>query len=166
MPKVPIDENESPDTSEGMAALQMAVAHLSTLITGSDALDSKGAFLVAVNAAFFGVFFGALVSSTDPKWYAIVAPAVLMAIVFGVGWWTVRHREMDQFVVPSDLRDLHMQGGYSDHELAWSYVGTIEEARLTIQDIINQKATGVGHLAALTGLHFAALIVSSVVWFS
>ena len=49
-----------------MAALQVAEAHLTTLLTATDALDSKATFLLAVNVALFGVFFGAVISATRP----------------------------------------------------------------------------------------------------
>ena len=166
MPIIPVEASRPAKLSEGMAALQMAEAHLATLITASDALDNKGAFLVAINAAFFGVLFGAIASSRDPIWCSIIAPIVLMIIIFGVGWWTVRHRRMDQFVVPIDMLALHMEGGYTDDELAWSYVETIEEARTSVRNVVNLKSLGVGQLAVLTAMHLVSVALSVVIWLS
>ena len=60
------DEPAPRSDSGGMAALQVAEAHLTTLLTATDALDSKATFLLAVNVALFGVFFGAVISATRP----------------------------------------------------------------------------------------------------
>ena len=104
------DEPAPRSDTGGMAALQVAEAHLTTLLTATDALDSKATFLLAVNFALFGVFFGAVISATNPTvWITLMAPAVLSALLLVVGLWTVRPRDLSQNVRPKDLL-LHKRG--------------------------------------------------------
>ena len=164
MPNDSRDEPQAEDReSDGMAALQMAQAHLSTLITATDALDSKATFLIAVNVALFGVFFGVIASAESPDWSAVAAPAVISLLVLAVGWWTVRPREHEQFVRPSDLLR-HRLGGYTDRAMAWSYVESIRRAGESVSDVIDKKAVAVQRLAVLSVLNFAAIAVSTVIW--
>ncbi len=156
-------------TTGGMAALQVAQAHLSTLLAATDALDSKATFIVAVNVAFFGVFLGSLVSSGGSQdstpWIAVTAPAAMMLLVLLLGWLTVRPRSMAQFVRPRDLLR-HQTGMYTDDQLAWSYVASIDQAIPSVTTVINDKVFGIGLLALCSVLHLIAIATSVAVWIS
>ena len=127
------------DSAGGMAALQVAQAHLSTLLTATDTLDGKASLVVAVNVALFGVFFGALISATEPTaWVALAAPAPIFVAALMFGVLTLRPREMNQFVAPSDLLT-HMTGEYSNDVLAWSYVESIKIACAGVSRVIEEE---------------------------
>ena len=158
------DEPAPRSDTGGMAALQVAEAHLTTLLTATDALDSKATFLLAVNVALFGVFFGAVISATKPTdWIALTAPAVLSTLLLVVGFWTVRPRDLSQFVRPQDLL-LHKGNVFSSDQLAWSYVVSIGRACELVNEVLDVKARGIGLLAAGTALHILAIGVSAAVW--
>lgn len=147
-----------------MAALQVAQSHLSTLLTATDTLDSKASLMIAVNVALFGVFFGALISATDPTpWVAVSAPAVVFVLVLGAGGLTLRPRGMSQFVSPADLMT-HMTGDYGNDALAWSYVTSIGEACVAVTEVIEEKVIGLAVIATLTLCQIAAAAVSAAVW--
>ena len=150
--------------SAGMAALQMAEAHLSTLLSATDALDGKANVIIALNAAFFSVLLGALISATEPtRWVAVSPVAPLIVLILLTGWWTVKPRDMDQFIRPRELLR-HQTGGFDNDQLAWSYVESIAEACDTLSVIVDKKSFGIGVLALLSVLHFVALAASAAVW--
>jgi len=148
----------------GMAALRVAEAHLKTLLAATDALDSKATFILAVNVVLFGVFFGAVISATDPTdWVALSAPAILNTLLFLAGGWSIRPRELNQFVRPQDLLE-HRGEAYSSNQFAWSYVVSISLACESVNGLLDAKARGIGLLAAGAILHIAAIGVSAAVW--
>ncbi len=151
-----------------MAALQVATSHLSTLISGSDAMDAKATFLLAVNVALFGVFFGSVLSVSDslsePAWIALAAPGSVTFLVLLFGGWTVRPRDFDQFIRPRDMLEQHQPGGFSDDQLAWSYVDSIADAAEKVSIVLDHKASGVGWLASFTLVNLAAMASSTLVW--
>ncbi len=161
------DEARSED-SGGMAALQVASSHLSTLVSGSDAMDAKATFIVAVSVALFGVYFGSVLSMsgamTEPDWIALAAPGIVTLIVLLLGAWTVRPRQFDQFVRPRDMLESHITGSFSNDALAWSYVRSIANATETVSAVLDQKSSGVGWLAFLTALDLVAMVTSAAVW--
>ena len=147
-----------------MAALQVAQSHLSTLLTATDTLDGKASLMIAVNVALFGVFFGALISATDPTpWVAVSAPAVVFALALAAGGLTLRPREMSQFVSPADLMT-HMTGAFGNDALAWSYVTSIGEACVEVTEVIEEKVVGLAVIATLTLCQIVAAAVSAAVW--
>ncbi len=158
------DEKTPLHDTGGMAALQVAEAHLSTLLIATDALDSKATFILAVNVALFGLFFGAVISASDPtEWVALTGPAILSTLLLLGGAWTVRPRELNQFVRPQDLLE-HIDEGFGSDQLAWSYVESIADASESVGGVLNAKATGIGLLALGTVLNIAAIGVSTAVW--
>ena len=161
------DEAWIEDTG-GMAALQVASSHLSTLISGSDAMDAKATFLIAVNVALFGVFFGSVLSVSDPMsepaWIALAAPGSVTFLVLMFGGWTVRPRDFDQFIRPRDMLKRHQAGGFSSDQLAWSYVDSIADAADKVSIVLDHKASGVGWLALLTLINLVAMASSVPVW--
>ncbi len=160
MPDVALE----PESSGGMAALQVAQAHLSTLLSATDALDSKASLIVAVNVALFGVFFGALISATEPTaWVAVVAPAAIFVLVLIVGGLALRPRDMSQFVAPADLLT-HMTGEYGNDALAWSYVESIGRACIGVTKVLEEKVIGLAVLAVLTLFQIVAAAASAAVW--
>ncbi len=147
-----------------MAALQVAQSHLSTLLSATDALDSKGSLIVAVGVALFGVYFGALISGTSPTpWVAVAPPAILFLLTLFVGGLTLRPRDMGQFVSPADLLT-HMTGAYGNDALAWSYVESIREACVGVTRVLEEKVIGLAALSVLTVCQIVASAVSAAVW--
>lgn len=131
-------------------------------------MDAKATFIVAVNIALFGVFFGSVLSISDamnkPTWMALFAPGVVTLLVLLLGAWTVRPRRLDQFVRPRVVLESHMTGTFSNDELAWSYVESIADATETVSVVLDSKSSGVGWLAFLTTLNLLAMAVSTAVW--
>ena len=131
-------------------------------------MDAKATFIVAVNIALFGVFFGSVLSISDPmnqpNWMALFAPGGVTLIVLLLGAWTVRPRRFDQFVRPRVMLESHMTGAFSNDELAWSYVESIADATETVSAVLDSKSGGVGWLAFLTTLNLAAMAISTAVW--
>lgn len=157
-------DSEPPIDTGGMAALQVAEAHLSTLLTATDALDGKATFILAVNVALFGVFFGGVISTTDPTaWVALTAPAIVSTLLLVGGAWTVCPRDLSQFVRPEDLLR-HRTGTFTSDQLAWSYVNSIADACSSVDDVLNMKARGIGLLALGTVLNVSAIGISAAVW--
>ena len=161
-------EGDQIEDTGGTAALSVASSHLSTLISGADAMDAKATFIVAVNIALFGVFFGSVLSISDsmtkPDWMALVAPASVSFIVLLIGAWTVRPRDLEQFSRPGDMLEAHMTGGFSSDQLAWSYVDSIADATEKVSAVLDKKASGVGWLALLTVANVAAMAASTAAW--
>jgi hypothetical protein len=148
----------------GMAALTVAQSHLSTLLSATDTLDSKASLIIAVNVALFGVFFGALISATDPTpWIAITPSGTLFGFALFIGGLTLRPRPMGQFVAPDRLMS-HMTGEYENDALAWSYVRSIQVACVGVNEVIDEKVIGLAALAILTISHIAAAAASTAVW--
>ena len=151
-----------------MAALQVASSHLSTLISGSDAMDAKATFIVAVNIALFGVFFGSVLSITEPMqkptWIALATPGGVTFLLLLFGAWTVRPRDFDQFIRPRDMLSSHMTGEFNSDQLASSYVDTIGDATEKVSAVLDRKSSGVGWLALLTVLNLGAMAASTAVW--
>ncbi len=58
----------------GMASLQVAEAHLTTLLNLSSSFDGKAMFIVGADLALFGVFVGAI-AALDASWLAIIPAA-------------------------------------------------------------------------------------------
>ena len=158
------DDDPTSSSVGGMAALQVAQAHLTTLLTASDTLDNKASLLVAVNVALFGVFFGALISATEvTPWIALAAPSVLFVLALIYGGVTLRPRGISQFIAPVELLASRSEG-FRDDELAWSYVRSIEEASEGASQVLNEKALGLLVLALLTVAQLVASAASAAIW--
>ena len=146
----------------GMASLQVAEAHLTTLLDASEGLDGRAMFIVALNVALFGVFFG-VVASLEWSWAAIGAPGAIAATICALGWQTVRPRRIAQFPEPTELLKFSEQG-QSDEQLAWLYVQSIEDAAEALGGIAGMKEKYVIRLAVCSAAHVIALVVSVTVW--
>ena len=164
MPDILIEESQQPAESEGMASLQVAGAHLTTLLSATDALDNKAMFMGALNLALFVAFVGAVVGLALSAW-AIAAPAILLCLTLGLGWWCVKPRTISQFNDPEFLLQ-NRGGGWTDHYLAWTYVGAIAEASSAVQSEIRRKVFLIRVMASISLLHAAALSISAAVWIS
>ena len=126
-------------------------------------MDGKASLLLAVNAAFFGVFFGALASLDDRSWWAVAPPGTVFGLILALGWLTMRPRGLSQFVHPSVLLS-YSDRGYSDQELAWSHVSSIRDSCAAALEILDQKSMGVQGLALLSLAHIVTIAVSTAVW--
>lgn len=158
------DDAFEPDSAGGMAALQVAQAHLSTLLAATEALDGKASLVVAVNVALFGVLFGTLISATEPTaWVALSAPAAIFLVALIIGGLTLRPREMSQFVAPENLLT-HMTGKFGNDALAWSYVESIKIACAGVSRVIEEKVIGLAALTVLTIFQVIAGTASAAVW--
>ncbi len=131
-------------------------------------MDAKATFIVAVNIALFGVFFGSVLSISDsmtkPEWVALAAPGTVTFVVLLFGAWTVRPRDLEQFSRPSDMLESHMTGQFNSDQLAWSYVESIADATEKVTKVLDKKASGVGWLAFLTVVNVTAMAVSTAIW--
>ena len=157
--------DSQPQLSEGMASLQVAQAHLATLLTESASLDSKAGWLAALNLALYAVMFGALLASDDASWWAIAAPSGMATIVLCIGWWTLRPRRLQQFIHPLDLMQL-IDLGRNDHELAWSYVLRIGQTSDAVAEVVKQKGMSVRLLGVASLLHIVSIASSTIAWFT
>lgn len=131
-------------------------------------MDAKATFIVAVNIALFGVFFGSVLSISDsmtkPEWVALAASGTVTLVVLLFGAWTVRPRDLEQFSRPSDMLESHMTGKFNSDQLAWSYVESIADATEKVTKALDKKASGVGWLALLTVMNVTAMAVSTAIW--
>ena len=131
-------------------------------------MDAKATFIVAVNIALFGVFFGSVLSISDPMskpaWITLAAPGSVTLILLLFGAWAVRPRGFEQFIRPRDMLDWHMTGEFNSDQLAWSYVDSIADATEKVSAVLDKKSSGVGWLALLTVLNIVAMATSTAVW--
>ena len=97
----------------GMASLQVAEAHPTTLLNLSSSLDGKAMFIVGADLALFGVFVGAI-AALDASWLAIIPAAMIMAAIAAFGWRTVRPRDAVHFPVASIALALRGSGQPND----------------------------------------------------
>lgn len=84
----------------GLASLQVAEAHLTTLLNLSSSLDGKAMFIVGADLALFGVFVGAI-AALNASWLAVIPPGIVMLAIAAFGWRTVRPRDLAHFPIPS-----------------------------------------------------------------
>lgn len=145
----------------GMASLQVAEAHLTTLLNLSGSLDGKAMFIVAADLALFGVFVGAI-AALDASWFAIIPAAVLMAAIAAFGWRTVRPRDLTHFPAASIALALR-ESGQSNDQLAWLYVEAISEAALDTSRELDRKGDALFWLAVGSAVKIAALVVTLAV---
>ncbi len=142
----------------GMASLQVAEAHLTTLLNLSSSLDGKAMFIVGADLALFGVFVGAI-AALDASWLAIIPAAVIMAAIAAFGWRTVRPRDVVHFPVAAIA--LALRGsGQSNDELAWLYVEAIGEAAVRATREIEGSVRALIWLAIASALHIVAMGVA------
>ncbi|MCY4617644.1 MAG: hypothetical protein OXD50_03685 [Chloroflexi bacterium] len=165
MPIIPPQGPYESSESQGMASLQVASAHLATLLSATDTLDSKAMFLAAVNLALFAAFVGAIVGLSLSGW-AILAPGFAVCALLTLGWLCVKPRTISQFNEPAGLLQ-NRQGGWTDHFLAWYYIEALSEASDDVVNEIERKGTYIRVIAFGTLLHVVALLISAaVVWAS
>lgn len=145
----------------GMASLQVAEAHLTTLLNLSSSLDGKAMFIVGADLALFGVFVGAI-AALDASWLAIIPAAVIMAAIAAFGWRTVRPRDLSHFPVPSIALALRASGQPND-QLAWLYVEAINDAVLQVAREVESKVRALIWLAIASALHIVAMGVALAV---
>lgn len=145
----------------GMASLQVAEAHLTTLLNLSGSLDGKAMFIVGADLALFGVFVGAI-AALDASWLAIIPAAVIMAAIVAFGWRTVRPRELGHFPVPS-LALAFRGSGQPNDQLAWLYVEAIRDATLSTARDIESRVRALIWLAIASALHIVAMGVALAV---
>ena len=150
----------SNNPSEGMASLQVAQAHLSTLLTAVDALDSKTMFLAAVNLALFTLFAGIVFDRLSTLWW-FAPPLAVLVVNLILAWFAVRPHEIQQFNDPEDLLD-NRDGGFNDHNLAWAYVVSISLAATNVRNLLARKSSAVRWLAVFSGLHALTLVVCAL----
>ena len=145
----------------GMASLQVAEAHLTTLLNLSSSLDGKAMFIVGADLALFGVFVGAI-AALDASWLAIIPAAVIMAAIAAFGWRTVRPRDLAHFPIPSVALALRGSGQPND-QLAWLYVEAINDAVLGASSEFDRKGDALFWLAVGSAIKIAAMVVTLAV---
>lgn len=165
MPIIPDPLTPELSESEGMSSLQVATAHLATLLSATDSLDNKAMFLAAVNLALFAAFVGAIVGLSLSAW-AVLAPGIAVFATLILGWFCVRPRTISQFNDPAGLLQNRL-GGWSDHFLAWYYVEALSEASDDVTSEVERKGKYVRIIALSSLLHVGALVISAtLVWVS
>ena len=142
----------------GMASLQVAEAHLTTLLNLSSSLDGKAMFIVGADLALFGVFVGAI-AALNASWLAVIPPGAVMIAIAAFGWRTVRPGDLIQFPSPSDVLAL-AAGGRANDELAWIYVDAINGAALDAAGEVGRKRTALIWLAAGSALQVVVMAVT------
>ena len=142
-----------------MATLQVAVAHLEMIHQAIDAVDSKAMFYVGLNFVGLGIFVGALGPLGWSVW-AAVAPGALTLIVASLGGWTLLPRDVSQFPAP-DVMAAFEGEGYSNDQLAWTYIGTIAEAAKQADRINTLKVRATYAMFGVTFLHIVAVFGSA-----
>ena len=145
--------------SGGMATLQVAVAHLEMIHQAIDAVDSKAMFYVGLNFVGLGIFVGALGPLGWSVW-AAVTPGALTLIVASLGGWTLWPRDVSQFPAP-DVMAAFEGEGYSNDQLAWTYIGTIAEATTQADRINTLKVRATYAMFGVTFLHIVAVFGSA-----
>ena len=145
----------------GMASLQVAEAHLTTLLNLSSSLDGKAMFIVGADLALFGVFVGAI-AALDASWLAIIPAAMIMAAIAAFGWRTVRPRDVVHFPVASIALALRGSGQPND-QVAWLYVEAIGAAALDISRELDRKGDALFWLAVGSAVKIAAMVVTLAV---
>ena len=145
----------------GMASLQVAEAHLTTLLNLSGSLDGKAMFIVGADLALFGVFVGAI-AALDASWLAIIPAAVIMAAIAAFGWRTVRPRDLSHFPVPSIALALRGSGQPND-QVAWLYIEAINDAVLDASNVLARKGDALFWLAVGSAVQIAAMIATLAV---
>lgn len=145
----------------GMASLQVAEAHLTTLLNLSSSLDGKAMFIVGADLALFGVFVGAI-AALDASWLAIIPAAVIMAALAVFGWRTVRPRDLSHFPVPSIALALRGSGQPND-QVAWLYIEAINDAVLDASSVLDRKGDALFWLAVGSAVEIAAMVVALAV---
>lgn len=145
----------------GMASLQVAEAHLTTLLNLSSSLDGKAMFIVGADLALFGVFVGAI-AALDASSLAIIPAAVIMAAIAAFGWRTVRPRDLSHFPVPSIALALRASGQPND-QLAWLYVEAINDAVLDASSELDRKGDALFWLAVGSAVQITAMVVTLAV---
>lgn len=145
----------------GMASLQVAEAHLTTLLNLSGSLDGKAMFIVGADLALFGVFVGAI-AALDASWLAIIPAAVIMAAIAAFGWRTVRPRDLSHFPVPSIALALRGSGQPND-QVSWLYIEAINDAVLDASNVLARKGDALFWLAVGSAVQIAAMIATLAV---
>ena len=159
MPIILSTDTERPSESEGMASLQVASSHLSTLLGATDSLDSKVMFLAAVNLALFAAFIGAVVGLSLSAWLTFV-PGVIACAGMLLAWLCVKPRTILQFNDPDGLLQ-NRKGGWTDHILAWYYIEAVSEASGDVEREISRKGRFVRLVAFMLFLHVLAVVASA-----
>ena len=154
----------SPETDAGstggMATLTAAVAHLQTIHQTIDAVDAKAMFYVGLNFVALGIFVGSLDPLGWPIW-ASVSPGALTLCVTLVGAWALWPRNIAQF--PEPVAMARFEGsGYSDDQLAWAYVESIERAVAEASRISTLKVWATYALFGLTATHAVAIFATAL----
>ena len=152
---------DAADPGGGPATLDVSVAHLETIHAAIGHVDSTVMFYVGPNFVGLGILVGALSPLDWPFWVA-VAPGVLTLFVFILGGWALRPRDIAQFPSPTDLTAFEGEG-YSDDQLAWTYVGSIVGAARQANRINTLKVRAAYAMLGLTFLHVVAVFVSAAV---
>lgn len=150
---------DRPLESEGMASLQVASSHLSTLLGATDSLDGKVMFLAAVNLALFAAFIGAVVGLSLSAWLTFV-PGVIACAGMLLAWLCVKPRTILQFNDPDGLLQNRV-GGWTDHTLAWYYIEAVSQASGDVEREISRKGRFVRLVAFTLFLHVLALVASA-----
>ena len=145
----------------GMASLQVAEAHLTTLLNLSSSLDGKAMFIVGADLALFGVFVGAI-AALDASWLAVIPPGAVMIAIAAFGWRTVRPRDLAHFPIPSIALALRGSGQPND-QLAWLYVEAINDAALQTAREVESRVRALIWLAIASALHIVAMGVALAV---
>lgn len=145
----------------GMASLQVAEAHLTTLLNLSGSLDGKAMFIVGADLALFGVFVGAI-AALDASWLAVIPPGAVMAAIAAFGWRSVRPRDVVHFPVASIALALRGSGQPND-QVAWLYVEAISAAALDISRELDRKGDALYWLAVGSAVQIAAMITTLAV---
>ena len=153
---------QADESGGGMASLQVAQAHLSTLLGQLANLESKAMFLAAVNVAVFGIFFGAVVA-LEWSWWAIAPPSTTALVAAALAWVAIRPTAVKQHPAPEELLAFNA-AGRSDDELAWTYVRSIAAATEWLADPIATKTRIVVWTAIITFAQASIVAVSAVIW--
>lgn len=147
--------------SGGMAALQMAEAHLTTDLGSIDAVDSRAMFLVGLNVAGAGIFTGA-VAALSWSLVCLIAPLALATLTVVVGLWCLWPRRVPQFPAADELLTYRTIGA-TDDQLAWANVESISKASDAVRDLLARKIRLTLLLFVLTVAQLAAIAATAAV---
>lgn len=154
------EQGQSPnDPGGGTVTLNVSMAHLETIHGAIGHVDSTVMFYIGLNFVGLGILVGALSPLGWPFWAAI-APGVLTLSVFVLGAWALQPRDVEQFPSPSDGAAFEGEG-YSDDQLAWTYVGSIAQAAKQANRINTLKVRAAYVMLGLTFLHIVAVFASA-----
>ena len=147
--------------SEGMAALQMSMAYISSLASIYDTLDRKATLLASLSLTALALLVALSVAFDRIHW--VLALPALIAVIEAAGCGFVAYpRTIRMFIDPVTLEENYRYGGWSDHDVAWVLVKSIKESAVDMERLTLRKA----NIVSMLQIGFGLLVVSAIVCFA